>query len=139
MDHPAVDTIGVIGCAHWFAFIHTDMQSPEEALLFQIKSEDAVVTGRGQVQMIIQLENLVTVFQVATAERALNLEILIIDKQLIAGGDIYFTGKKRDTTQAAVPATAGEIDLTGIPVHHLINAFFSEINQVDSAVAFALL
>ena len=94
--------------------------------------------GRGQVQVPVQLADFMAVFQVTAAEGSLDPEITVVNEQFIAGGDIDMVAVKGDAAQSAVPATSGEVDIGGIPVHHLVHFLAGKIHQVNSPVAFSL-
>ena len=77
-------------------------------------------------------------FEIRVPERALDLEVPVIDEQFIAGGNIDLVIMKLDAAQAPVPAPAAEVDLRGIPVHMLESLLLLEIHGVYAAVAVAL-
>jgi len=79
------------------------------------------------------------VLEVAVAERAHDAKDAVVDEQLIARGDVYLAAVKGDAAQAAIPAAAGEVDLTGVPVHDLLRITIREVDEIDAPMALALL
>ena len=57
-----------------------------------------------------------------------NFELRGITKQLVAGRDPYTVLGKLDTAQAPVPAAAGKVDLSGIPVDFLFHGLRIEVD-----------
>jgi hypothetical protein len=47
--------------------------------------------------------------------------------------------EKCDTPKATIPASTGPVDISSIPVEHLVNGLRRRINQVNAAVALTLL
>ena len=62
-----------------------------------------------------------------------------ITKQLVAGRDPYTVLGKLDTAQASVPAAAGKVDLSGIPVDFLFHGLRIEVDYINAAVALTFL
>ena len=63
-----VDTLRVISCSDRAVFTQGQVQRPEKSLFLQVERQDAVVRGRSQVQVVVQLKNFVAVLEVAAAK-----------------------------------------------------------------------
>ena len=105
----------------------------------QVKDQDAVIARRGQEQQLVFFAYLVAVLEIRVPERTLDLKILVIDKQFIAGGNVNLIVMKLDAAQAPVPAASGKINLRGVPVNMLECFLLVEIHGKDPAVAVPLL
>lgn len=114
------------------------VHAPDELLLVEIKAEDAVKAGAGQMQHATINEYLVAVFQEAIPKGTQLPELLVVDEQLVARSDIHLVVMERDAAKSTVPATPGPVDIRGIPVEKLMHTLCCRIDQIDAAMALAL-
>ena len=82
--------------------------------------------------------------QGAAAVAGLQREVRRVDEEFVARGDIDFFGCGRvgpegDPAQSAVPSPAGPVDVHSIPIDLLFNTVLAEVDQIDAAMALALL
>ena len=83
-----------------------DMQAPGKLLRRQIKGENTVETSAGYIQFAIVNTDFVEVLEIGVAELAKLCELLVINEQLIAGGDVYFPVMECDAAKAAIPTSS---------------------------------
>jgi len=76
--------------------------------------------------------------QVAVAPGTDAVKVRRIRKQLVAGGDVNGLAIERDTAQAPVPAAPAPVNVRSVPVDGLCDRLPFDIDQVDAAVALAL-
>jgi len=81
----------------------------------------------------------VAVLQIAIAPGITDLEVAVVTEQFVTARNINIIAIEANASQAAVCATAFEIDATGIPVDMLFTVLILEINRKNAAVALALL
>ena len=115
------------------------MHSPDELLCLEVECENAVEARAREVQLALEDADLVAMLEVGIAERPQPPELLVVNEEFVARGDVNLVAVESDAAQASVPATPGPVDIRGIPVKHLVHGLIRRIDNVNAAVAFSLL
>ena len=116
----------------------SDVQRPGELAPVEVEGEDAVETGRGEVQAALVDRDLVAMPEVRVAPRSDQLEVRRVGEELVARGDVDDLAVEGDAAQAAVPAAALPVDGGRVPVDDLPHVPSLEVDEVHAAVALAL-
>ena len=89
--------------------------------------------------MPIDPMNFMAVLQVAILVRAQHVEVAIVNKQFVTGGNIDFVAIESNAAKATIGASPFPVDFVGIPVNALRSLLLLEIDGKYTAMAFALL
>ena len=116
-----------------------DVQTEAKFAAVKVEPQNAVETGRGEIQPPFMDGDLVCVHQKGVAIGCEQPEIGAVNEQLVAGGHKHLRAVEGYTPQATVPAPPLPVDIRGIPVDNLLEGIALCIDQVNTAVALPLL
>ena len=118
--------------------LRLDVHRPGEFLAVEVEAEDAVEAGRSQEQGPLPDRDLVAMLEIGIAPGAEPAEVRRVGEELVARGDVDDLAVEGDAAQAAIPAAALPVDVGRVPVDDLADLAPVEVDQVDAAMALAL-
>jgi hypothetical protein len=114
------------------------MKCPEELLLVQFESEDAVISGGGDIEAASIDAHLVGVLQIRTTPRPDEFEIRRKSKKHVTCQHIDGLVVDGDAAEATVPITPPPLSISRDEVHDLVHILLFQVDDIDPAMASAL-
>src|SRR5690606_39168055 len=116
-----------------------DMQAPGKPVLVQIEPQQRIEAGRREIKPPAEAADLVTMLEVRRTVGSEPREVAVVHEQFVAGGDEHALPIECNAPKPPVPAATLPVYVGGVPVDRLCDSPVVEVDEVNAAVAFALL
>jgi len=109
-----------------------------EFLLIQVKGEDAIVAGTGDEKFTLVDTDALAVGKVRILPGALQIELLVVSQQAIAGSDVQSISIQRHSAQTTSALFAEPFDVRKVVLDRMENRLVCEVHDIGAAVGFTL-